>query len=46
MNDMLDFMTGMLVSISDFLASPPMIYLFGFFAMALALKWLKSLVDF
>lgn len=46
MTDMLEFCSGMLVSISDFLASPPMIYLFGFFAMALALKWLKSLIDF
>ena len=46
MSEMLDFCTGMLVSISDFLASPPMIYLFGFFAMSIALKWLKDLVDF
>ena len=46
MSDMLDFCSGMLLSISDFLASPPLIYLFGFFAMALALKWLKSLIDF
>jgi len=45
MQSMLDFCTGMIMAVADFLAAEPMIYLFGFIIIGMALKWVLSLVS-
>lgn len=46
LSDMLDFCTGMLLSVAEFLGSEPIIYLVGFTFMAFAVKVLRGFTKF
>lgn len=45
MTEMLDFMTGMLHAIAEFLGSEPIIYIVGFILAAVVVKILKTLMN-
>lgn len=44
LNDMLDFMLGILGGFAQLLGEPPLIYIIGFMLLAICIKLFKELV--